>query len=243
MTVSLPDWRRSSRPRRRAAPARGAWAHGPGAARRRVKRRSSSLAVARLGGRRRRLPRLGLGARAAGRAASSAAARAASSSALRFSSARRFSPRSAPAWAGLRGGALPRALAMRASSASRSNCVLQLLARGNVVDRAALRRGRRRGWARGPGRGRRAAASTLGSGAAAGASPGLPRMRRFLTSTTTVFERPWLKLCLTLPVSTVRFRPSGGRVPSFGLSLWSLMNFLRLRASAEPAAASGVAAL
>ncbi|MFO1533951.1 MAG: hypothetical protein ABR562_09790, partial [Thermoplasmatota archaeon] len=34
-------------------------------------------------------------------------------------------------------------------------------------------------------------------------------MRLFLTSTTTVFERPWLKLCLTLPVSTVRFSPSG----------------------------------
>src|SRR5690348_4840842 len=52
-------------------------------------------------------------------------------------------------------------------------------------------------------------------------------MRRFLTSTTTVFERPWLKLCLTLPVSTVRLRPSGGRVPSFGLSVWSAILFLR----------------
>src|SRR4051812_3084465 len=52
-------------------------------------------------------------------------------------------------------------------------------------------------------------------------------MRRFLTSTTTVFERPWLKLCLTLPVSTVRLRPSGGRVPSFGFSVWSAILFLR----------------
>src|SRR5690349_11605846 len=52
-------------------------------------------------------------------------------------------------------------------------------------------------------------------------------MRRFLTSTTTVLERPWLKLCLTLPVSTVRLRPSGGRVPSFGLSVWSAILFLR----------------
>jgi hypothetical protein len=52
-------------------------------------------------------------------------------------------------------------------------------------------------------------------------------MRRFLTSTTTVLERPWLKLCLTLPVSTVRLRPSGGRVPSFGFSVWSVILFLR----------------
>src|SRR5947209_18686330 len=52
-------------------------------------------------------------------------------------------------------------------------------------------------------------------------------MRRFLTSTTTVFERPWLKLCLTLPVSTVRLMPSGGRVPSFGFSVWSATLFLR----------------
>ena len=52
-------------------------------------------------------------------------------------------------------------------------------------------------------------------------------MRRFLTSTTTVLERPWLKLCLTLPVSTVRLRPSGGRVPSFGFSVWSAILFLR----------------
>src|SRR3954447_10858961 len=71
-------------------------------------------------------------------------------------------------------------------------------------------------------------ASATGSGAGGGgASPGRPRMRRFLTSTTTVFERPWLKLCLTLPVSTVRLMPSGGRVPSFGFSVWAAILFLR----------------
>src|SRR5690348_8590318 len=73
-------------------------------------------------------------------------------------------------------------------------------------------------------------ASATGSGlgaSAGGASPGRPRMRRFFTSTTTVFERPWLKLCFTLPVSTVRLRPSGGRVPSFGFSVWSAILFLR----------------
>src|SRR5215210_6823463 len=72
-----------------------------------------------------------------------------------------------------------------------------------------------------------AAVSATGVGASNGGSPGRPRIRRFLTSTTTVFERPWLKLCLTLPVSTVRLRPSGGRVPSFGFSVWSAILFLR----------------
>ena len=75
-------------------------------------------------------------------------------------------------------------------------------------------------------------ASATGSGAGvlgcSGASPGLPRMRRFFTSTTTVFDRPWLKLCFTLPVSTVRLIPSGARAPSFGLSVWSLILFLQL---------------
>ena len=41
-----------------------------------------------------------------------------------------------------------------------------------------------------------------------GAPPG-PGTRRRFTSTTTVFDRPWLKLCLTLPVSTVRLSPKG----------------------------------
>src|SRR5690348_2454707 len=72
-----------------------------------------------------------------------------------------------------------------------------------------------------------ASATGAGFGGSGGASPGRPRMRRFLTSTTTVFERPWLKLCLTLPVSTVRLRPNGGRVPSFGFSVWSAILFLR----------------
>jgi hypothetical protein len=61
-------------------------------------------------------------------------------------------------------------------------------------------------------------------------------MRRFLTSTTTVFERPWLKLCFTLPVSTVRFTPKGARVPSFGLSVVSLILILHPHQSrAHPA--------
>jgi hypothetical protein len=113
---------------------------------------------------------------------------------------------------------------MRASSASRSSA-------------PAARGGRRR---RSPG------AAAGGRGAAGGAEraaararrrrapggfldlgrfglAGRPRMRRFFTSTTTVFERPWLKLCFTLPVSTVRFRPSGARAPSFGLSVVSLI--------------------
>jgi hypothetical protein len=67
-------------------------------------------------------------------------------------------------------------------------------------------------------------ASTLG---ASTGSPGRPRMRLFLTSTTTVFERPWLKLCFTLPVSMVRLMPSGARAPRVGLSVVSLITILR----------------
>src|SRR5687767_14688181 len=81
----------------------------------------------------------------------------------------------------------------------------------------------------GAGLGASATGAGLGASIGGGASPGLPRMRRFLTSTTTVFERPWLKLCLTFPVSTVRLMPSGGRVPSFGFSVWSVILFLRLK--------------
>src|SRR5215213_4919080 len=88
--------------------------------------------------------------------------------------------------------------------------------------------GLRGAGAAGAGLGAGAGASATGLGASAGGvSPGRPRIRRFLTSTTTVFERPWLKLCFTLPVSTVRLRPSGGRVPSFGFSVWSAILFLR----------------
>src|SRR4051812_25693207 len=67
-------------------------------------------------------------------------------------------------------------------------------------------------------------------------------MRRFLTSTTTVLERPWLKLCLTLPVSTVRLRPSGGRVPSFGFSVWSAILSLRQIFFSRAGPQGGVAA-
>ena len=51
--------------------------------------------------------------------------------------------------------------------------------------------------------------------------------RRRLTSTTTVFFRPWLKLCWTWPDSTVRLIPSGLR-PSTGLSsLLSLIDYIQ----------------
>ena len=97
--------------------------------------------------------------------------------------------------------------------------LLQFLARGR-----RNRAGRSAGLGAGFGSGARATGSgaATGSGFGASASPGRPRMRRFFTSTTTVFERPWLKLCFTLPVSTVRRRPRGARVPSFGLSVVSL---------------------
>src|SRR4051812_37282780 len=97
--------------------------------------------------------------------------------------------------------------------------------------------GRRAAGGAGLGGATGAGASATGFGASAGGvSPGRPRMRRFLTSTTTVFERPWLKLCLTLPVSTVRLSPSGARAPSFGLSVVSLILVLRSHQSpAHPA--------
>src|SRR4029079_2460947 len=90
------------------------------------------------------------------------------------------------------------------------------------------------GAAFGAGAGAGGGASAAGAGVSGGgASAGRPRMRRFFTSTTTVFERPWLKLCFTFPVSTVRLSPSGGRVPSFGFSVWSAILFLRQYSSAE----------
>ena len=135
-----------------------------------------------------------------------------------------FRPRSPAGPACPRGGALPRA---RSGGLPRP--------RGEACPEA------RGGWRRRPG-----AASAPDAGGAGGAATGAagfgasgtgagaaswadwgPRIRRFFTSTTTVFERPWLKLCLTLPVSTVRFRPSGARAPSFGLSDVSLITFLR----------------
>ena len=168
------------------------------------------------------------------------AASAASSSALRLSSARRFS--SSVCGLGLlapRGGGPPRARQSRASSASRSSFSCNSL---RAVAASSGARGRLR---RGLGSGARATGSgaATGSGFGASASPGRPRMRRFLTSTTTVFERPWLKLCFTLPVSTVRFRPRGARVPSFGLSVVSLTQNPSFKSAAEAPGVSAVAAL
>src|SRR3954452_12409590 len=175
------------------------------------------------------------------RAVSSAAA----SSARRFSSARRRSSSLAELFARSSRRRASSSAVMRASSASRSRrvCISMRVVISSLADgRRAAGAGGLGGGVCGfgnPGGGGGAAglgagfgASATGAGAGAstgggGASPGRPRMRRFLTSTTTVLERPWLKLCLTLPVSTVRLRPSGGRVPSFGFSVWSVILFLR----------------
>jgi len=68
-----------------------------------------------------------------------------------------------------------------------------------------------------------------GRGAADGAT-GAPSTRRRLVSTTTVLDRPWLKLCFTVPELTapVRgFRVSGARPPGrFSLSFASLIRSL-----------------
>ena len=82
-----------------------------------------------------------------------------------------------------------------------------------------------------------------GSGFGASASPGRRKVRAFLVSTITVFERPWLKLCFTLPTSTVRLRPSGARAPSFGLSVVSLTQNPSFTSTAEAPGVSAVAAL
>ena len=206
----------AGRARRLGALGAGAWPWpGGGAARPRPRRRRPARA------RRRR----GCGARLGGAAGlvlglDGGAASAASSSALRFSSARRFS--SSVCGLGLLLLAAARFLERGQAGflGLAQQFLLQFLARGGVVDRP---RGAASARARARARARPAAGAATGSGFGASASPGRPRMRRFLTSTTTVFERPWLKLCFTLPVSTVRLRPSGARVPSFGLSVVSLI--------------------
>ena len=221
VTVSLPRWRRSSRPRLgRAGSGRlgaGAWPRRP----------ADGRAPPSLGAR-----RGGFGCDAAARRRRASSSRAAggllggSSSALRFSSARRSRPRSPRPWRGPRGGGLPRARSCalprpRAAVSPAAPCARRCRRRPTgwrgcgAAGRARLRRRR---WRLG---------DRLGRTAGGGASPGWPRMRRFLTSTTTVFERPWLKLCFTLPASTVRLSPSGGRVPSFGFSVWSVILILR----------------
>ena len=223
VTVSLPRWRWSSRPRlgRGVSVRLGAGAWPPG---RRAPRSSSAGSSAAAGS--------GAGGGAsASRCASSAARRASSaacSSARRFSSARRRSSSLALRCAlSSRRRASP-SDCIRASSASRSSCACISLRRvmsSTGAERAGLAAGAAGLGASGLG------ASAAGAGSAAlgaSASPGLPRIRRFLTSTTTVFDRPWLKLCFTLPVSTVRLMPSGGLVPSFGFSVWSVILFLQL---------------
>ena len=110
--------------------------------------------------------------------------------------------------------------------------LLQLLARRRGVGRALGRLGRGLGLgrARDRRRRRRRRARRLGRVGLAGPAAACAR---FLTSTTTVFDRPWLKLCFTLPVSTVRLRPSGARVPSFGLSVVSLTQNPSFKSTAE----------
>ena len=214
LTVSLPDWRRSSRPRagRAGSGRRGAGVAWPW-------RGPRALLLVR----RRRAP--------AGRARAPARRRGALPPRRRRARPRRLFLGLAiflgaallvlglRPWPGSpRGGAHPRApasaaLRPRASGAPERSCAVSALAgRGAGLGAGA--------GATGAGAG--SGAATTGSGFGASASPGRPRMRRFFTSTTTVFERPWLKLCFTLPVSTVRLRPSGARVPSFGLSVVSL---------------------
>ena len=88
-----------------------------------------------------------------------------------------------------------------------------VLRQGPQHDAMVARRGRRGRWRRLglPSRRRRGAVWRGAAGAVAGGaegSPPGPMTRRFTFSTTTDFERPWLKLCLTMPCSTGRFSVS-----------------------------------
>ena len=55
-------------------------------------------------------------------------------------------------------------------------------------------------------------------------------MRFFFFSTTTDFDRPWLKLCLTWPASTVRFRLNGlrGAAPRNVFSVVSFVSVMHV---------------
>lgn len=65
--------------------------------------------------------------------------------------------------------------------------------------------------------------------ATSGSEPGPESLRVLRFSTTTDFERPWLKFCRTWPLSTVRCSDSGLRAPPRSvlsvLSLVSVMLF------------------
>ncbi len=68
------------------------------------------------------------------------------------------------------------------------------------------------------------------------AAPGLvcaPTVRRFLVSTTTCLERPWLKVCFTVPDPDPRETVSGLRPPVVPLSFVSLMRTLVFNLSFE----------
>ncbi len=75
--------------------------------------------------------------------------------------------------------------------------------------------------------------STAGAAACTGASGGIstppgPSLRVFFFSTTTDFERPWLKFCRTWPDSTVLCSESGLRAPALSvLSDWSFESVMR----------------
>ena len=62
------------------------------------------------------------------------------------------------------------------------------------------------------------------------APPGPEIVRFFFFSTTTDFDRPWLKLCLTWPASTVRFRLNGlrGAAPRNVFSVASFVSVMHV---------------
>jgi hypothetical protein len=75
---------------------------------------------------------------------------------------------------------------------------------------------------------RRSASSA--SAVSESAPPGVEIVRFFFFSTTTDLDRPWLKLCLTWPASTVRFRLNGlrGAAPRSVFSVASFVSVMHV---------------
>ncbi len=122
------------------------------------------------------------------------------------------------------------------SASSRARCTSRRAAsRASASARSlAISRARRRASISSvespPGSSWAAACSSSGRDVpASSASPVLEIVRFFFFSTTTDFDRPWLKLCRTWPASTVRFKLNGLRgVTDSVLSVVSLVSVMHV---------------
>ena len=148
--------------------------------------------------------------------ASSSARLAASSLALAFSSARFFSSSAAClafSSSRLRASSASRRRSSSASRWRRATRSCGVSPAGAAFFGAAFfAAGAGAGAGAGVGAGAGAGSGAFASSAGGAVSPGFRILRRRFTSTATLLVRPWLKVCLTSPDSTLRLRPSGLRV-------------------------------